>query len=63
MRHLQGLQDLTSADPDVVGWLIYEQLEDLRADGQLSDEAWRLVCALLREHELLLQAIRTRSAN
>ena len=63
MRQLEYLQDVRQADPDLACWLIYEQLEFLHADGRLDDEAWQLVCALMREHESLTAALRAREPN
>lgn len=60
MRQLAYLQDVEQADSDLACWLIFEQLEFRFADGQLDPESWRLVRALMQEHELLVEAMRTR---
>lgn len=63
MRSLPFLKDVRQADLDLTCWLIYEQLEYLHADGKLSDDAWELIEALIREHEAVLRATRAREMN
>jgi hypothetical protein len=60
MYQLNFLQDLATADPDLACWLIYEQLEMLRSAGKISDEAWELIHAFMREHELVVESMRSR---
>jgi hypothetical protein len=54
------LVDALHTNPDAARWPYLDRLIDLREAGLIAPEVWRLVCALTREYETELAALRER---
>jgi hypothetical protein len=52
--------DALKTNTDSARWPYLDRLIDLREAGLIAPEVWRLVCALTREYETELAALRER---